>query len=207
MERAEIKAWAKGKIKGHIWDLLIPIVVTGILTSLTIGGSSTFEDGQIKVKAGLSLGIFFYFVTVGLIKLVSNFNNDKQYKFMDIFGYTNDYIRIFVVNLLQKIFIALWTLLLIVPGIIKAFAYSLVPYILGDEKYKDLSYMEVLKLSEDMMRGHKMDLFVFYLSWIGWYLLGVITFFIAFIYVAPYETVAEVKFLEQIKTNYEKEHK
>ena len=205
MTRAEIKEWAKGKIKGHIWELLVPIAIASLLTTLTIGANYNTDTGEFTT--GMSLGIFFYFVAVGLIKFVKAFNEDRTYNFMDLFSYANDYTRIFLVNLLQSIFVFLWALLLIVPGIIKAFAYALVPYILGDEKYKDLGYREVLKLSEDMMKGHKWSLFVFYLSYIGWYLLGIITLFIAFIYITPYEKVAEVKFLDQIKTNYEKEHK
>ena len=203
MERAEIKQWAKGKIKGHIWELLIPIIVASILTNLsfTIGGG----DGETGTT--ITLGIFFYFVQVGLIKFIKAFNEDKAHEFKDLFSYSNEYVRIFLVNILQVIFIFLWTLLLIVPGIIKAFAYALVPYILGDEKYKDLKYTEVLKLSEEMMKGHKMDYFVFGLSFFGWFLLGFLTLGLAFIYVSPYFTVSQVKFLNEIKTKYESEKK
>ena len=58
MNRAEIKTWAKDKIKGHIWELLIPILVTGILTGLTIGQKYTMDGGTLKVEGGVSLGIF-----------------------------------------------------------------------------------------------------------------------------------------------------
>ena len=205
MERAEIKQWAKEKIKGHIWELLVPIAVASILTTLTIGGGYN-QDTQ-TWSTGVSLGLFFYFVTVGLIKFIKAFNEDKEHNFKDLFFYANDYVRIFIVNLLQGIFVALWMCLLIVPGIIKALAYALVPYILADEKYKDKKSMEVLKLSEEMMKGHKMDYFVFGLSYFGWFLLGAITCGLALIYVAPYFTVAQVKFLDDIKTKYESENK
>ena len=207
MERAELKKWAKGKIKGHIWELLIPIAVASFLTTLTIGGKTTYEDGKLVTTAGISLGIFFYFVTVGLVKFIKAFNEDKEHGFKDLFFYVNDYVKIFLTNLLQVIFVFLWALLLIVPGIIKALAYALVPYILGDPKYKDMPSMEILKLSEKMMNGHKMDLFVFQLSYIGWYFLVGITLGIAAIYVLPYQKVAEVKFLDDIKAKYEAENK
>ena len=89
----------------------------------------------------------------------------------------------------------------------KALAYALVPYILEDEKYKDMKAMEILKLSENMMNGHKMDYFVFGLSFFGWFLLGFITCGIGLIYVTPYFTVAQVKFLTEIKENYEATNK
>ena len=207
MERAEIKQWAKEKIKGHIWELLIPILVAGILTGLTIGGKTTYEDGQLQTTAGINLGFFLYFVTVGLVSFIKAFNNDQPHEFKDLFKFANDYVRIFLTNLLQTIFIFLWALLLIVPGIMKAFSYALVPYILADEKYKDMKAMDILKLSETMMKGHRMDYFVFGLSYFGWFLLGAITCGLAFIYVAPYFTVAQVKFLDEVKTKYESENK
>ena len=204
MERVELKKWAKEKIKGHIWELLIPILVAGILTSLTVGQEvvTTAEEG-IKVSGGVNLGIFFYFVQVGLIWFMVKFVTDQPHEFKDLFHFANDYIRIFLVNLLQCIFIVLWCLLLIVPGIIKAIAYALVPYLLADEKYKDLGYREVLKKSEEMMKGHKMDYFVLCLSFIGWFLLALPTFGLIFIYVSPYFTTTVVKFLNDIKTSYE----
>ena len=131
------------------------------------------------------------------------FINDQKYEFKDIFHFSNDYVRIFLVNLLQIIFVALWTILLVVPGIIKAFSYALVPYLLADDKYKDLGYRDLLKKSEEMMNGHKMDYFVFCLSFIGWFLLACVTAGILLIWLSPYFTTAQVKFLNDIKTGAE----
>lgn len=204
MNRTETKNWAKEKIKGHIWELLIPIIVAGFLTNLsfTFGG-----NGENSTRYTITLGIFFYFVEVGLIKFIKAFNEDKAHEFKDLFSYTGDYVRIFLTDLLQGIFVFLFLLLLIVPGIIKALAYALVPFILEDEKYKDKSSMEILKLSQEMMNGHKKDYFVFGLSYFGWFFLTAITCGLAGIYVAPYFTVAQVKFLSDIKEDYEKNNK
>lgn len=206
MSRAEIKTWAKEKIKGHIWELLITIAVASILTSLTIGGGWKYNsDGSLaSYSAGWNVGFFLYFVQVGLTYFMVQFINDKEHNFKDLFKFASDYVRIFVVNLLQDIFVFLWALLLIVPGIMKAFAYSLVSFILADEKYKDLGYMDVLKKSEEMMNGHKMDLFVFELSYIGWHLLACLTLGILYIWLLPYYTTAKYKFLNDIKTSCEK---
>lgn len=199
MSRAEIKQWAKEKIKGHIWELLIPIIVAGILVGLSIPTGKS-EDGAYTT---ISLGIFFYFVQVGLVWFMVRFIKDEKHEFKDIFRFSSDYVRIFIVNILQVIFIFLWTLLLIVPGIIKAFAYALVPYILADDKYKDLGYREVLKKSEEIMNGHKMDYFVFGLSYIGWFLLVPFTLGLLLIWLEPYFKTAQTKFLNDIKEEFE----
>lgn len=203
MNGAEIKKWSKEKIKGKIWELLIPILVASILTSLTIGQKVVQTENGISVEGGVNLGIFLYFVQVGLVYFMVKFINDQPHEFKDLFYFVKDYVRIFLVNLLQCVFIFLWALLLIVPGIIKAFAYSLVPFLLADDKYKDLGYKAVLQKSEEMMKGHKMDYFVFNLSFIGWALLIPFTFGLILIWLAPYYTTAKTKFLNDIKTSQE----
>jgi len=75
--------------------------------------------------------------------------------------------------LLYSLFVFLWSLLLIFPGIIKSYSYRMVPYILRDNP--DLSATEVITRSREMMDGHKGNAFLLDLSFIGWVLLGVIT--------------------------------
>ena len=198
MDRVEIKKWAKEKIKGHIWEILVPIVVAGFLTSLTVGTHYTYENGQLTGSVGYNVGIFFAFVEVGLASFMLKFIHDKEHNFKDLFAFVGDYVRIFVVKLLSTIFVVLWTLLLIVPGIIKAYAYTLIPLLLSDDKYKDLSYMEVLKKSEELMKGHKMDLFLFDLSFIGWHLLAIFTLGLLEIWIIPYYNTARYKVLDDI---------
>ena len=204
MNRAEIKNWAKEKIKGHIWELLVTMIVVSILTTLTIGGKPVYNDGELTFTTSIPLGIFFYFVSVGFAYYMVKFITDKEYNFKDIFYFSKDYVRTFLVGLLNSIFIFLWALLLIVPGIIKAFAYSLVTFILADKKYDDLGYLDVLKKSEKMMKGHKGDLFVFELSFLGWHILAILTLGLLYIWLLPYYQTAKYKFLYDIKTNYEK---
>lgn len=207
MSRAELKAWAKEKIKGHIWDLIVPIIIAAVLSSLTIGGSITYNDGQLETKSGISVGLLFTFVQVGFAYFMIKFVNDKDHSLRDLFSFAKDFVRDFLVGLLQTVFIALWGLLLIVPGVIKSIAYSMVNIILADEKYNDLGFMEVLKKSEDMMQGHKMDYFLLELSFIGWHLLAVFTLGLLEIWIMPYYNTACFKFLNDIKTEYEKANK
>lgn len=91
----------------------------------------------------------------------------------------------------RALFTFLWTLLFIIPGIVKAYSYSMVPYILADNP--NIGYDRALKLSMDMTRGYKADIFILQLSFIGWYLLGIVACCIGVLFVNPYyeATVAE----------------
>ena len=78
----------------------------------------------------------------------------------------------------------LWYLLLIIPGIIKSYAYSMVPYILSDNP--NIGYSRAVELSNQMTDGEKFDIFVLDLSFIGWYILGALLFGIGVFFVNPY---------------------
>ena len=102
--------------------------------------------------------------------------------------------------LVVGIFTALWTLLLIIPGIIKALSYSMTKYILQDNP--ELSASESIHRSRMMMKGHKFDLFWLYLSFIGWLILGIFTFGIGYFWLVPYMETAEAAFYEEVKADY-----
>lgn len=104
-------------------------------------------------------------------------------------------------NLLCKIFASLWSLLLIVPGIIKVLSYAMTSYILVDRP--ELSANQAINLSKRMMRGHKFDLFYLYLSFIGWIFLCFLTLGIGLVWFLPYAQTAEASFYEDVKAEYE----
>lgn len=93
---------------------------------------------------------------------------------------------------MRNLFTFLWTLLLIIPGIIKSYEYYLVSYILQDEPQMD--YREVLELSKDMMDGYKWELFVLQLSFIGWELLGAMCCGVGMAFVVPYKEATFAEF-------------
>lgn len=197
MNRQELKEWSKNKIKSNMWLLLGMILVSSIITGFTIGSSYNSETGT--YSSGYNIGFIFYFVEVGLYAAISSYVNGGSIEFKDLFKYSSDFVRCLLTRIIESVFVALWTLLLIVPGIIKAFAYSLVPLLLADSNYKDLGYMDILKKSEEMMNGHKMDYFMLCLSFIGWHILAIFTCGILEIWVMPYQYVAQVKFLSDVK--------
>lgn len=104
-------------------------------------------------------------------------------------------------TLLVALYTLAWTLLLIVPGIIKSFSYALTPFILTDKP--ELSANEAIELSMKMMDGHKLDLFILYLSFIGWYLLSILTLCVGMLWVMPYMYTAMAAFYEDVKAEYE----
>ena len=78
----------------------------------------------------------------------------------------------------------LWFLLLIIPGIVKSYAYSMVPFILADNP--NIGYRRAVDLSNQMTRGHKFRIFVLDLSFLGWIFLGLFAFFVGVLFVLPY---------------------
>ena len=102
---------------------------------------------------------------------------------------------------LMGVFVFLWILLLIIPGIIKAFAYALVPYILVDKP--ELSANEAINLSKAMMKGHKFDFFWLSLSFLGWILLAILTVGIGFFWLLPYMYTTYAAFYQDVKAEYE----
>lgn len=94
------------------------------------------------------------------------------------------YWNVVKVMFLRNLFVSLWSLLLVVPGIIKAYQYYMVPYILAENP--DMNYKEVLQLSKEMMAGHKWNTFVLELSFFGWLFLGALLCGIGVLFVNPY---------------------
>lgn len=99
------------------------------------------------------------------------------------------FVTSFLTFLLYYIFLILWTLLFIIPGIIKVFSYAMTPYIMKDyyNAGKDpIRATEAISASRKLMAGHKWELFGLYLSFLGWMLLGAITVGIGFLWITPY---------------------
>lgn len=100
------------------------------------------------------------------------------------FGFSGNFFNVFKVILLRDVFICLWTLLLVVPGIMKMYSYRMVSYILAENP--DMNYKRALKISEEMTKGYKMELFILDLSFMGWLILGALCFGIGIFFVLPY---------------------
>ena len=98
---------------------------------------------------------------------------------------------------LMSLKVWLWSLLLVIPGIIMAFAYAMTPYIL--EEHPEIGAWEASRVSQKMMRGHKFRLFRLNLSFIGWALLCVPTLGVGFLWLVPYMQMSQAAFYSDLK--------
>ena len=99
----------------------------------------------------------------------------------------NNWARATLGILWTVLWLFLWTLLLIIPGIIKSLAYSQIFYIIAE--YKEVSVTKALRISMEITRGHKWDIFVMYLSFLGWDLLCLLTLEIGSLWLTPYKNM------------------
>jgi len=133
----------------------------------------------------------------GLTVLFLNNLRENKIDLSQLFDGFKDYVRIFLTTLLVGIYTFLWSLLLIVPGIIKSYSYALTPYILKDEP--GMKNNDAIEMSMEMMEGHKMQLFLLDLSMIGWFILSILTAGIGFLFLVPYVYTCHAHFYEDLK--------
>lgn len=212
MDRKEIKELAKSKIKGNLWKLLWPILVIGavegIFTSILSPAQSTTEMldytansmPQMSPTASLIValvGIICGIAMVAYNKYVLNFVRNGKMDFQDILNCIKEkWLNILVAEILVGILVFLASLLFVIPGIILGLAYSMVTYLVVDS---DLSGVDAMKKSREMMKGYKWDYFVFGLSFLGWIILLPFTLFILAIWLVPYMTVAQAIYYDRLK--------
>lgn len=117
-------------------------------------------------------------------------------RFRNLFDGFQQYGRIFWTEALRALFVGLWLLLLIIPGIIKYYSYSMTYFILKDT---DLGYDAAIDYSSELMDGHKGELFLLDLSFVGWFILSIMTVGIGFLFSYPYWMTARAHFYEHLK--------
>ena len=229
LDNKVIKSNARDFIRGRLWMFWSVLLVVGIIESLAnslpqwIFGdrlsnlSDIIAGNPDNIPKEISSSVFgWYYVLNVLISIVliplnigvaqnvlAWSRGEDVNKWKVLFGGFNS-AKIFFkqvgVVVLNTILCALWAILLIVPGIIKGLAYSMYPYVLRDEP--DLSVWQTLKKSEAIMKGYKGKLFLMYLSFVGWFILGAFTFGILYIWLTPYVMTSTVKFYDDVRRAY-----
>jgi uncharacterized membrane protein len=182
------------ELKRNAWDQLrksywMVLIVTFIVAALPTA-SSVAAVGFV-IAGPLLVGQAIY-----LIDMIENHTDGKKIELV-IEGFKRSFVNSFVATLLVGIFTFLWTLLLIIPGIIKSLAYSMTPYIIADEPGIDA--LVAIRKSQEMMNGHKMELFMLGLSFIGWFLLGALTFGVGMFFVIPYYQTTLANFYLELR--------
>ncbi len=196
----EFKDMALATLKGK-WDIGVVatlifysvILAAPIVTELIIGGSS--NNANLNLIVQLALIPLEWGFTVLFLRMVRGAT--PGYKC--VFEGFNRWWWVFKAYIYRNISILLWTLLLIVPGIIKSYSYSMMPYILEDNP--GITASKATEESERLMEGNKMRLFLLDLSFIGWALLSCLTFGIGFLFLLPYFYTARAHFYAELKAN------
>jgi len=188
MNRAELKALAKQQIKGNIGILFVIML---IIAGISLVGS------YIPVVGAIAVALITPVLSVGLCSVYLKLTKGVKPEISELFAHLKKFWYAFKVSFLTGLFVSLWSLLFLIPGIVKAMAYSMAMYIVADQP--EMSAREALKKSENIMQGHKMEFFVLQLSFIGWHLLGAVTFGLAYIYVLPYMSATVANFYNKIK--------
>ena len=107
--------------------------------------------------------------------------------------------KIILLYLLVNLYLFLWTLLFIIPGIIKSFSYAMTYFIIND--HPEYSLNQAITESRRMMDGHKMEYFILCLSFIGWFILSCITLGIGFLWLIPYFYTTSAAFTKRLQKN------
>lgn len=195
MNRMELKTSARSVLARDHWGIVGVLLIASIVISLAMGvGSALPVAGNtvawLLVMAPISVGICIYLMKkrAGAGGTLENiFDAYKE-------GIGNRILTMF----LKDLFTTLWTLLFIIPGIYKYYQYFCIPYILAENP--EVDHNQAFAYTKEMTNGHKMDLFVLQLSFIGWFILSALTCGILYIlYVGPYFQLTMLEAYEDLK--------
>ena len=216
MTRAQLKQAAKDQLRGNwgwaicltIFAWLVNAVIMDLNRWIWTGKDFTYtvlrfnKDNLIQgykpaynlseIIVGLITGLILWGVAYTILDFVETGKMEPWYS--GIFSaYSNGRFK----N-------SLWTILFVIPGFIKGYSYAMTPYILKDKfsaGLTDIGATEAITESRKLMDGHKMDLFILDLSFIGWGLLGLITCGIGFIWITPYYRQTKANFYRSLVAN------
>lgn len=191
---SEIKSDARGLLSNNIFSSQwIMILLAVLIVNIIIGFANIIPVvGTIIVLGPL---------TVGLSRVILLLCRGKsQVDISDLFSSLNEGIANHIVTgLLISIFTFLWSLLFIIPGIVKSYSYSMAYFIGADDP--NLDWQSCITQSRKMMNGYKLKLFIMDLSFIGWIIVGAICFGIGTLWVSAYMQTARACFYEDLKKN------
>lgn len=213
--RKELKDNAKQSLRGNWGWAIIVFLITAIIFGIFTGAGHWLDETYINYDG---TNIFYRFASpIGSILLwIGSFiglsrniaflelrDDQKEEKpYMAAFSvFTENRFGPELINfVLVSIFTFLWTWLLIIPGIIKAYSYSMTPYIVKDmvASDKQVGATDGINASKELMKGHKMNLFIFDLSFLGWNILAAITCGLGYLWVTPYYQTAKANFYRHI---------
>ena len=204
MKRRSLDALKGNWGKAILLTVLISIITVLIPTAMDIQRSGGVEP-WVNEEAPGSLFSFVYEIVlmpfyVGVSWFYISLVRKEKAQIRDIFKIYQDgrlTLKLIWTYIVMIFFILLWTLLLIVPGIIKSISYSQTLYILRD--HPEYSATQAITESRRLMDGYKWKYVLFLLSFIGWFLLTAVTFGLAWFFVGPYFSAAQAVFYDELK--------
>ena len=194
-------------LKGNWTPAVIAAVIYVIIIALSgdkesIGDHFNLQPGFLWTIRGVGAALSIFVLapaSIGFSNAFRCLQQDGNPNILQNFlGFsTRNYLHNIWVYVVMEIKVILWTLCLIVPGIMKSFSYAMVPYIMVEHPEYDAT--TCIAESERIMYGHRMELFKLYLSFIGWFLLAIITCGIGLLWLMPYVETAQAAFYADVK--------
>lgn len=184
MLMAEARDVLRGKWGAAVFATLLYLVVSGIAEA--IPGVGNFIG--LLIGGPFALGLAIYWI---------NLSRGNAVNIEMIFVGFKDFGKSAGLFILMGVYVLLWSLLLVIPGILAVLSYSMAFYILADNR--NLGPREVLSKSKEMMKGNRGKLALLTLRFTGWIILSVLTLGIGMLWLFPYMSVASVKFYEDLK--------
>ena len=180
---------ARNSLRGF-WGLAIGALVVYFLVFCVLG--------LFPVVGTIATYIIVGPMTVGGVRFTLALSRKGRPEIGQLFSGFDRFGTHLAAYLLQTIFVALWTLLLIIPGIIAALSYSMTYFIIAEDS--SISASDAITKSKKMMKGNKWKLSCLGFRFIGWFLLAMLTFGIGLLWVGPYIYVSYAQFYDDLKT-------
>ena len=212
MNASELRLKARTSLYKNYWPSVGAAFVASIFGAL-IGSTSAvskfewrevFESAPDGIK-GFLIAILGTVVTISFVKIILGGVIQLGYasyllkqqdceirSVRDLFSKFDYFGQGFLQMFLRGLYVLLWTLLFIIPGIIKEYAYAMTPFIMAEDP--NLTAQEAIKISQEKMKGHKWELFCLGFSFIGWEILAIFTMGIGYIFLNPYISAAYAAF-------------
>lgn len=194
--RRELKQNAKDVLKTSYFTLLLG----GLLFS-TVSIVTSMITKAIFVFVLISVVFIMPAIEVGYKKLLLEGKKDKINISLLFSVFTSsNYMNVVKVMFFRNLYIFLWSLLFVIPGIVKFYQYFFIPYLLAENM--EMETHEAFSLTKEMTNNIKSNIFVLDLSFIGWYLLGALLLGVGLFFVVPYHAVTQTELFLKIKENH-----
>jgi len=220
LSRKSLKTFAKEKLKGRWGSAVAVAFVATIFGVYGAMGTPANSDQVSTVVPNLDPGVYSFMVAMLIVAFIwallaffvgpvialgertffVGVCRGEPVKFSTLFSKMSTCLKAWCLNFMESLFIALWSFLFVIPGIIAYYRYFCAKYIMAEDS--SVGVMEAINKSKAMMKGYKGKLFVLQLSFIGWGLLCGLTLGIGLLWLQPYMRTTETAFYLEIKKAY-----